>query len=156
MFVHSDHAEYKVSCISRSVFLIHVNTILVQQFSKKQSIVVTSVFSTEFVTMKQGMYALRGLRYDFRMMRIHISGPLYIYGNNLSVVCNRSKQESILRNKINSVCNHAVCEQVTLCKSLVGHVPSTENITDLMTKILCGQRRKYLVSNIFYDIHDGH
>ena len=35
----------------------------------------TSVFGAGFVTMKQGIYALRGLRYMLRMMGILTSGP---------------------------------------------------------------------------------
>ena len=49
----SDHAGDKVSCRSRSGFLMHVNTALVQWFLKEQSTVETSVFGAEFVTMKQ-------------------------------------------------------------------------------------------------------
>ena len=37
MFVDSDHAEDKVSCRSRSGFLMYVNKALVQWFLKKQS-----------------------------------------------------------------------------------------------------------------------
>ena len=48
--------------------------------------------------------------------------------------------------KSNSVCYHAVCESVTMGESLVGHIPSTENVTDLMTKVLYGHKRRYLVS----------
>ena len=44
MFVDSDHAGDKVSCRSRSGFLIHVNNKLMQWFSKMQSMVETSVF----------------------------------------------------------------------------------------------------------------
>ena len=58
MFVDNDHARDKVSCRSRSGFLIYVNTALVWWFSKKQSTVETSVFDVEFVTMKQGIDAL--------------------------------------------------------------------------------------------------
>ena len=58
MFVDSDHAGDKVSCRSRSGFLIYMNTALVQWFSKKQSTVETSVFGAEFVAMKQGIDAL--------------------------------------------------------------------------------------------------
>ena len=41
-------------------------------------------------------------------------------------------------------------------ESLVGHITSKENGTDIMTKVFYGQMRKYLVSNILYDIHDDH
>ena len=90
MFVDSDHAGDKVSCRSRSGFLIYMNTALVQWFSKKQSTVETSVFGTEFVAMKQGIDALRGLRYKLRMIGVLISRPSYIYGDNTSVIHNTS------------------------------------------------------------------
>ena len=63
MFVDIDYAGDKVSCRSRSGFLIYVNTAFVQWFTKKQSTIETSVFSTEFITMKQGISTLGGLRY---------------------------------------------------------------------------------------------
>ena len=119
---------------------IHVNTALVQWFSKKQSIVETSVFGAEFVAMKQSTDALRGLRYKLRMMDIPISGPLHIYWNNTSLANNTPKPESVLRKKSNSVCYHAVCELFAMGESLVGHIPSKENVADLMTKVLYGQK----------------
>ena len=39
---------------------------------------------------------------------------------------------------------------------LVGHIPSKENVADLLMKVLYGEKRRYLVSNILYDIHDIH
>ena len=136
MFVDSDHAGDKVSHRSRSGFLIYVNTTLVQWFSKKQSTVETSVFGAEFITTKQHIDALQGLRYKLRMMGIPISGPSYIYGDNMSVIHNTSGPESALRKKSDSVCYHAVCESVTMGESLVGHIPSKENVADLLTKVL--------------------
>ena len=64
--------------------------------------------------MKQGINAPRGLRYKLRMMDIPISGPSCIYGDNMSVVGNTSRPESVLRKKSNSVCSHAFCESVAL------------------------------------------
>ena len=90
------------------------------------------------------------LEIQLRMMGIPISSPTYIYGDNMSVVHNTSRPESVLRKKSNSVCYHTVCE------SLVGHKLSKKNVADLMTKVLHGHKRRYLVSNILYDIHDNH
>ena len=39
---------------------------------------------------------------------------------------------------------------------LAGHMPSNENVADFMTKVLYGQKRKYLVDNILYDVYDNH
>ena len=74
----------------------------------------------------------------------------------MSVVHNTSRPESVLRQKSNSVCYHAVCEPVAMGESLVGHIPSKENVTELITKVLDGQKRRDLVSNILYDVHDDH
>ena len=58
MFADNNHAGDKVSCRSRSDFLMHANTALVQWFSKKPPTVETSVFGAEFVTMKRSIDAL--------------------------------------------------------------------------------------------------
>ena len=88
MFVDSDHAGDKVSHRSKSGFLIYVNTVLGQWFSKKESTVETSVFGAEFVPMKEGIDAIRVLRYKLR-----ISGPSYIYDDKMSVIHNSSRPE---------------------------------------------------------------
>ena len=41
-------------------------------------------------------------------------------------------------------------------ESLVGHLPSKDSVTDLMTKVKYGDKRRYLVSNNLYDIRDNH
>ena len=107
MIVGSDPSGDKVSCRSRSHFLIYTNTASVQWLSKKQSTVDSSVFGAEFVATKQGIDALRGLRYKFRMMGIPISSHSYIFGDNVSVVHNTPRPESVLRKKNNSVCYHS-------------------------------------------------
>ena len=140
----------------KELFLIHVNTALVQWFSKKQSTVESSVFGTEFVAMKQGIDALRGLRYKLMMMGIPISGPSYTYGDNMSVVHNTSRPKSVLRKKSNSVYYHTLYKSVAMRESVVGHILSKENATDLRIKVLYGQKRRYLVSNVLYDRHDNH
>ena len=76
--------------------------------------------------MKQSINALRGLRYKLRMMGIPISGISYIYGDNMSVVSNTSRPESVLRKKSNSVYYHSVHESVAMGESLVRHIPGAE------------------------------
>ena len=135
MFVDSDHAWLEVFHRSKSCFLICVNTALVQWFSKKQSSVESAVFGTKFIAMKLEIDALRGLRYNLRMMGILISVPSYIYVGNMSVVHNTFRTESAFRNKSDSVCYLAVHESVAIGKSLIGHIPSKVNVADLLTKV---------------------
>ena len=47
-----------------------------------------------------------------------ISGPSYIYDDNMSVIHNSSRPESVVRKKRSSVCYHAVHESVTMEKVL--------------------------------------
>ena len=78
MFVDNDHAGGKASCRSRSGLLSFVDSALVQLFSKKQSTLEKSIFSTEFVAMKQSIDALRGLRYRLRKMGIPIMSLIFL------------------------------------------------------------------------------
>ena len=118
MMVDADFANDKVRRRSRTGFFIFMNSALVMWLSKRQATVETSVFGAEFVAMKQGIETLRGLRYKLRMMGIAISGPSYIYGDNMSVVNNSSKPESTLNKKSNQVCYHAVREAVAMGECL--------------------------------------
>ena len=138
---------------SKSGFLIYVSTAVLQWFSQKQSTVAMSVICAKFVTMKQGIDALQGLRYKLRMMTIPISSLSYIYVDNMSVLHNSSGPESVFRKKSNAVCYYAVHESLAMGESIVGHIPSKENVADLLTKVLYGHKRRYLVSNIVYDMH---
>ena len=70
------------------------------------------------------------------MMDISISGPSYTYGDNMSVVHNTTRPESVLRKKINLVCYHGVHESVAFGEFLVGHIHSKENVADFMKKVL--------------------
>ena len=106
--------------------------------------------------MMQVKDALAGLRCKLGMMSICISCHLYIHGNNMSVVYNTSKPKSVLQKKNNAVCYNAVFKSVSIGKPLVGHTPSSENVADLMIKVLHVQRRQYLVIDILHDIHDDH
>ena len=113
-----------------------------------------SVFGAEFVAMKHGIETVRGIRYKLRMMGVPISGPTYIYGDNMSVINNTSKPESVLKKKSNSICYHAVRESVASDESLTTHIPTLKNFADLLTKVLFGNKRRELVRGILYDIYD--
>jgi hypothetical protein len=155
MFVDSDHAGDKKTRRSRTGFLIYLNMSPITWYSKKQATIETSVFGAEFVAMKQGMEALRGIRYKLRMMGVELAGPSYIYGDNMSVIHNTQRPESMLKKKSNAVCYHAVREAVAMGECLTGHVSTQDNPADICTKIIPGgQKRDHLVGLILYDIAD--
>ncbi|KAL7460163.1 hypothetical protein ACHAXS_000626 [Conticribra weissflogii] len=85
MFVGSDHTEDKQTSCPHSGFLIY-----------HQATIETGVFCTDFVAMKNGVDMLQGLKYKPRIMGVTINSATHIYGDNMSVIKNSSKPESIL------------------------------------------------------------
>ena len=155
LFVDSDHANDQRTRRSRTGYIIYLNMAPITWFSKKQSTIETSVFGAEFVAMKQGMETLRGLRYKLRMMGVPLSGPSYIYGDNMSAIHNTQRPESTLKKKSNSVCYHAVREAVAMGECLTGHISTHDNPADICTKIMPGgQKRDHLIGLILYDLTD--
>ncbi len=129
---------------------------LIDWISKKQATIETSVFGAKFVAMKHGIEKLRGLQYKLHMMGIPFSGPSYIYGDNKLQVTNSTRLELTLKKKCNSICYHAVRESVVMGESLITHISTEHNRSDLMTKITSGAERRRLAGGILYDIYDDH
>jgi ABC-type thiamine transport system ATPase subunit len=106
--------------------------------------------------MKHGMETMRGLRYKLRMMGVPLSGPSYLYGDNMSVIHNMQRPESTLKKKSNSICYHTVRESVAMGESLTGHLASMDNPADIATKILCGgMKRDHIVGYLLHDVVDN-
>jgi hypothetical protein len=153
LYVDSDHAGDQLVRRSRTGYFVYLNSAPLIWFSKRQPTVETSVFGAEFVAMKNGMEAVRGLRYKLRMMGIPIEGPAFVYGDNMSVVHNTQRPESMLKKKSNSICYHYCRESVAMNECITGHVPTKQNFADLCTKVIPGGvQRDFLVTSILYDI----
>jgi hypothetical protein len=155
LFVDSDHAGDQRVRRSRTGFLIYLNMAPIVWFSKRQPTIETSVFGAEFVAMKNGMETLRGLRYKLRMMGVSLSGPSFIYGDNMSVIHNTQRPESTLKKKSNAICYHAIREAVAMGECITAHIPSEQNPADLCTKLMPGgMKRNNLIQMILYDLAD--
>ena len=61
MFVDSDHAGDKSDRRSRTGFMIFMNMEMINWHTRKEATVEVAVFGDEFVAMKQGVEALRGI-----------------------------------------------------------------------------------------------
>ena len=140
---------------SRTGYLLYLNNALIKAVSRKQLTVECSVFGSEFVAMKNCMEDLRGLRYKLRMMGIPVPGPSYVFGDNQAVIYNTLCPESTLKKKSNAICYHAVREAVAMGEMVTIHVRSADNLADLMTKCLTGQKRFHLVDMVLHDIYEG-
>ncbi len=152
----SDHAGDKRTRQSCTGFLIFSNMALIDWVSKKQATIETSVFGAEFAAMKHGIEKLQGLCYKLCMMGIPLTGPSFINATNKLQVTNSTRPQLNLKKKCNSICYHAVQESVAMGESLITHIDSEENLSDLMAKVTCGGKCRQLVHNILYDIYDDH
>ncbi len=96
------------------------------------------------------------LRYKLRIMGVPLAGPSLIHGDNMSVIHNTQKPESVLRKKSNQLCYHAVREAVAMGECLTGSmIESTKNPADLATKLIPGGwKRNYLIGKLLFDICD--
>jgi hypothetical protein len=72
------------------------------------------------------------------MMGIPLTGPSFIYADNKSQVTNSTIPELTLKKKCNSICYDAVGESVAMGESLITHIDSKDNLSDLMTKVTRG------------------
>ena len=105
--------------------------------------------------MKVAMGTSRGLRYKLRMMGVPISDPTCMYYDNMYVIHNIQRPESVLKKKNLLLCYHTCMESVSRGETITGHIRSAENPADIATKVLSpGQKRDYLVSKLLYDIAD--
>ena len=154
MFVDSDHTGDKSDRRSSTGFMIFMNMAMINWHTKKQATIKGAVLGAEFVAMKEGVEALRGIRFKLWMMGVKFDGPTYVYGDSMSVIHNTSKPESVLKKKYNSIYYHFVREAVAMSECLTTHVPTARNWADLLTKVLFGKKRRKLVQGVLFDIYD--
>jgi hypothetical protein len=98
--------------------------------------------------MNNGIETCRGLCYKLRIMDVALSGPNFVYGDNMYVVHNTQRPEYVLKKKSNSICYHAILDSA-------GHVPSVDSPADTCTKVvLGGQKRNHLIRLLLHDLCD--
>jgi hypothetical protein len=155
LFVDYDHAGEKFTRRSRIGFIIYLNIAPLVLFYKRQPTVDSSVFVAEFVAMENRSETWRGLSYKLRMTGVTLSGPTYVYGDNMSFVHNNQRPESVLKKKSNSICYHAVLESAAMGESIIGHVPSVDNTAEIFTKVVpSGQKPNYFIGLLLHEFCD--
>ena len=112
------------------------------------------MFDVEFVAMKVGLETLHAIWYKLRIMGAPISGPIKIYGDDISVIHNTSKLKSILKKKCDAITYQAAHGSMTMRESWARHIRSEDDPANLLTKVVTRQKSKHLVSLVLYDIYD--
>ena len=144
MFVDASHAANVVTRQSRTGVLIYVMSAPIVQFSKKQNLIKTSSFGSEFMALKTAVELLEGLRYKLKMMGVPIDGYCYNFVDNNSVVKNASCPESTIKKNSNSIAYHYTRAKTAANILRVDWVNTDMNASDILTKIHTGPKRDQL------------
>ena len=95
-FSGSNHAVDLVASLSRTIFIVFLNSSRVFACSKKRRICKACDFGSEFIEMKSCCEHLRGLRHKLHMFRIPVEHPFCMFGDCKSAMSNSSKPHSTL------------------------------------------------------------
>jgi hypothetical protein len=86
-----------------------------------------------------------------RMMGVPLREPTYILGDNMSVIHNTQRPESVLKKKSIAICYHFMRESVAMGECLTAQIRTEDNPADLCTKVIPGgQLRDRLVNMVLY------
>ena len=84
-FVDANHATEKLTRRSQTGILIFCNRAPILWFSKRQNLVESSTFVSEFMELKNLVDLVTALRYKFIMFGVPIGGPTDMFCNNEAV-----------------------------------------------------------------------
>ena len=117
--------------------IIHmINKTPVEWFSKRQNQVETATYGSEFMAMRIATEQIMELRYMLRMLGVPVSGPSWLFGDNMSAIMSSTIPSSTLKKRWNALSYHRVREAVAAGIINVIHLPGTENPADVLTKLL--------------------
>jgi len=100
--------------------------------------------------MRQAIDMIEGLRYKLRMMGVPIDGPTQIFCDNDAVVKSTTRPESTLKKKHNAINYHRIREAQAAGYINISWIESGQNIADVLTKVLVGDKRRELIRRILY------
>ena len=115
---------------------------------------------------KEGATGLRGHHHNIIIKPVEVAEDAFVTNpSSLTVAFNKkihhttmtsdhSTYESTLAKKNHSIFYHAIRESVASGESLLTHIPTADNLSDLMTKVTFGAKRRRLVSGLLYDNFD--
>jgi hypothetical protein len=126
-------------------------------FCKRQKTVETSTYSSELVAARVATELIIETRCQLRMLGVPVDGPALMLGDNMSIILNTSVPSSVLKKKHNAIAYHRVREAIAGKVMRFSHIPSIENIADILTKPLGSAAFHKLVKPLmFRTANSGH
>ena len=146
VYVDAYHDGDLATRFSKTGFVVFLNRDPIYWFSKKKGSLETSTFGSQFCAMKVATEYVCGLRYKLRIVLIPLDEPVFVFGDNQSVLCNTYNPAYTLKNNSNSIAFHHVHDGVSRDEWRTAYVNTDKKMTDLFTKLLSGEKRwKYVL-----------
>ena len=100
--------------------------------------------------MRIAVDLMEALRYKLRSFGIPVVGPTNVFADNESVT--KSTRDPIVKlSKKHVACSYNRCREAVAAGMIrVAHVASTENLADLLTKLLPATQRDKLMDEFMY------
>ncbi len=136
IFVDADHAHDQVTRRSVTGIIVFLNNTPIRWISKRQKTVESSTYGSELVAARIATELILELRYTLRMLGVPLDGPALMLGDNMSVVLNTTVPSSVLKKKHLGIGYHRVREAVAAKILRFAHIPSEDNVADVLTKPL--------------------
>ena len=115
--------------------VIHMlNKTPIEWFSKRQNTVETATYGSEFVAARIAVDQIIDLRYSLRMLGVPLTGPSWMFGDNLSVVNSSTMPNGKLQRRNNILNYHRVREAQAAGIVNFVHMNGKDNPADICTK----------------------
>ena len=144
-FVDANHVGDNTTMRSMTGIHIFCNRAPIIWHSKRQNGLETSMFGSEFTSMKISVEMILALRYKLRMFGVPIDGYNDILCDNEALYKNASTPESQLRKKHHIISYHMSREAVAGGACSMAKEDTETSLSDLFTKVLPRPRRELLL-----------
>jgi hypothetical protein len=104
------------------------------------------------VALRIATELIESLRYKLRMFGVPLDGPANVMRDNKSVVNNSTLPSSMLKKKHNAICYHRVREAVAAKVIRIAHIPTGQNLADMLTKPLGSCKLHEFCKKILYQM----
>jgi hypothetical protein len=115
--------------------IIHMlNKTPIDWFCKRQNTVETATYGSEFVAARIAVDQIVDLRYSLRMLGVPLTGPSFVFGDNLAVINSATMPSGKLQKRHNILSYHRVREAQAAGFTQFIHIDGKQNPADILTK----------------------
>ena len=103
-------------------------------YSKKQPVVQTATYGSEFMAARTTVEQIIDLRTTFRYLGVKVLGPTHMFGDNQSVVQTCDVSKGRIHKRHNLLSFHRVREAIAANIIKFTFIPGNENPADIVSK----------------------